>query len=256
MTVTDSSPPPPGRDSLTDDLLWRGLIQDSTDLDELRDAARRRPGHVLCGLRPDRAEPARRPPHAGRSPPAGSSSPGTGRCCWSAAPPARSATRRRAPSGRSTRPRWSPAGWSASATSSRPFVIVHRRQRGAAGQQPGLDRRDVGDRVPARRRQALPGQQDAGPRGGEGPAGDRHQLHRVQLPAAAGQRLLRAAPPARLPAAVRRLRPVGQHHRRRGLRPPAGRRAGAGVHHAAGDQGRRHEVRQDRGRRGLARPRR
>ena len=37
MTVTDSSPPPPGRDSLTDDLLWRGLIQDSTDLDELRE---------------------------------------------------------------------------------------------------------------------------------------------------------------------------------------------------------------------------
>ncbi|SBV26520.1 tyrosyl-tRNA synthetase [Micromonospora krabiensis] len=36
MTVSDSSLPPPGRDSLTDDLLWRGLIQDSTDTDELR----------------------------------------------------------------------------------------------------------------------------------------------------------------------------------------------------------------------------
>ncbi|TWJ22485.1 tyrosyl-tRNA synthetase [Micromonospora endolithica] len=36
MTVTDSSLPPPGRDSLTDDLRWRGLIQDSTGLDELR----------------------------------------------------------------------------------------------------------------------------------------------------------------------------------------------------------------------------
>ncbi|MGN9768121.1 tyrosine--tRNA ligase [Micromonospora sp. SD12] len=34
--MTDSSLPPPGRDSLTDDLRWRGLIQDSTDLDELR----------------------------------------------------------------------------------------------------------------------------------------------------------------------------------------------------------------------------
>ncbi|MGC4765568.1 tyrosine--tRNA ligase [Micromonospora sp. DT46] len=34
--MTDSSPPPPGRDSLTDDLRWRGLIQDSTGLDELR----------------------------------------------------------------------------------------------------------------------------------------------------------------------------------------------------------------------------
>ncbi|MGC4794631.1 tyrosine--tRNA ligase [Micromonospora saelicesensis] len=35
--MTDSSPPPSGRDSLTDDLLWRGLIQDSTGLDELRE---------------------------------------------------------------------------------------------------------------------------------------------------------------------------------------------------------------------------
>ncbi|MGC4869619.1 tyrosine--tRNA ligase [Micromonospora sp. DT53] len=35
--MTDSNPPPPGRDSLTDDLLWRGLIQDSTGLDELRE---------------------------------------------------------------------------------------------------------------------------------------------------------------------------------------------------------------------------
>ncbi|MGC4791456.1 tyrosine--tRNA ligase [Micromonospora sp. DT178] len=34
--MTDSIPPPPGRDSLTDDLRWRGLIQDSTGLDELR----------------------------------------------------------------------------------------------------------------------------------------------------------------------------------------------------------------------------
>jgi len=34
--VTDSSLPP-RRDSLTDDLLWRGLIQDSTDVDALRD---------------------------------------------------------------------------------------------------------------------------------------------------------------------------------------------------------------------------
>ncbi|GAA2718568.1 tyrosine--tRNA ligase [Micromonospora olivasterospora] len=36
MTVTDSSPPPSGRDSLTEDLRWRGLIQDSTGPDELR----------------------------------------------------------------------------------------------------------------------------------------------------------------------------------------------------------------------------
>ncbi|MFF5072204.1 tyrosine--tRNA ligase [Micromonospora olivasterospora] len=34
--MTDSSPPPSGRDSLTEDLRWRGLIQDSTGPDELR----------------------------------------------------------------------------------------------------------------------------------------------------------------------------------------------------------------------------
>ena len=44
--------------------------------------------------------------------------------------------------------------------------------------------------------------------------GDGHLLHRVQLHAAAGQRLRRTAPALRLHAADRRLRPVGQHHRR------------------------------------------
>ncbi|MEV6811704.1 tyrosine--tRNA ligase [Micromonospora sp. NPDC051296] len=34
--MTDSNLPPTGRGSLTDDLRWRGLIQDSTDPDELR----------------------------------------------------------------------------------------------------------------------------------------------------------------------------------------------------------------------------
>ncbi|MCX4473113.1 tyrosine--tRNA ligase [Micromonospora sp. NBC_01655] len=34
--MTDSSLPPPGRDTLTEDLRWRGLIQDSTGPDELR----------------------------------------------------------------------------------------------------------------------------------------------------------------------------------------------------------------------------
>ncbi len=36
MTVTDSSLPSPSRESLTEDLRWRGIIQDSTDPDELR----------------------------------------------------------------------------------------------------------------------------------------------------------------------------------------------------------------------------
>ncbi|MEV4543779.1 tyrosine--tRNA ligase [Micromonospora echinaurantiaca] len=34
--MTDISLPPSGRESLTEDLLWRGLIQDSTGIDELR----------------------------------------------------------------------------------------------------------------------------------------------------------------------------------------------------------------------------
>ena len=56
-----------------------------------------------------------------------------------------------------------------------------------------------GHRLPARPRQALPGQQDAGQGGGVGPAElrGRDQLHRVQLPDPAGQRLPRALPPPR-----------------------------------------------------------
>ncbi len=186
-------------------------------------AARLRAGDLLRGLRPDRAEPARRQPDAGpHRPPAAARR-----------PPAAAAGRRRDRADRrpqgEQRAHAQPArgGGGLGGADPRPGRAVrhlHRRQRGHAGQQPGLDRADVGDRVPARRRQALPGQPDAGPRGGPGAAGDRHQLHRVQLPAAAGARLLRAAPAVRLHAAVRRLRPVGQHHRRRRLRPPAGRR--------------------------------
>ncbi len=56
---------------------------------------------------------------------------------------------------------------------------------------------------------------DARPRRRREPAGVGHQLHRVQLRAAAGDGLPRAAPPPRLRPADRRQRPVGQHHRRR-----------------------------------------
>ena len=99
-----------------------------------------------------------------------------------------------------------------------------------AGQQPRLDRRrcrrssflrDVGKHFPVNKmlaREVVRARLET-----------RHQLHRVQLPAAPVARLLRAAPAVRLHAAVRRLRPVGQHHRRRRLHPPARRRAGARV---------------------------
>ena len=236
MTVTDSSLP--ARAGLPD--RRPAVARPDPGLHRPRRAARaarRRAGHLLCGLRPDRAQPARRPPDAGHHRP-----PAPARRAPAAAAGRRRHRPDRRPEGErrahaSTRPRWWPAGCERIRDQLAPVRVVHRGERGATGQQPGLDRRDVGGRVPARRRQALPGQQDAGPRGGEGPAGDRHQLHRVQLPAPPGQRLLRAAPPARLPAPVRRLRPVGQHHRRRRLRPPAGRRPGAGLHHPAGHQG-------------------
>lgn len=51
MTVTDSNLPQ-GRDSLTDDLLWRGLIQDSTGLDELRDLLGAGPATFYVGFDP------------------------------------------------------------------------------------------------------------------------------------------------------------------------------------------------------------
>ena len=246
----------PGVTELIDDLLWRGLHPGLHRPRRAAQAARRRAGDVLCraSTRPRRACTSATSCRC--SPRAGSSSPGTGRCCWSAARPGRSATRRRAASARSTRRRSSPAGCEQIRDQVAPFVTYDGDNAATLVNNLDWTGADVGDRVPARRRQALPGQPDAGPRGGPGPAGDRHQLHRVQLPAAAVARLLRAAPAARLHAAVRRLRPVGQHHRRRRLRPPARRRAGARVRDAAGHQGRRHEVRQDRGRRGLARPRR
>ena len=124
------------------------------------------------------------------------------------------------------------------------------------GQQPGLDRADVGDRVPARHRQALPGQPDAGQGGGQRPAGvtggisftefsyqilqgiDFLELHRrygCTLQIGGSDQW------GNITAGVDFIRRV------EGVR-------GARLRHAAGDQGRRHQVRQDRGRHGLARP--
>ena len=51
MTVTDTNLPR-GRDSLTDDLLWRGLIQNSTGLDELRELLDSRMATFYVGFDP------------------------------------------------------------------------------------------------------------------------------------------------------------------------------------------------------------
>ena len=93
----------------------------------------------------------------------------------------------------------------------RRFTHPARLSRTICPGRPSLER----DRIPARRRQALFGQRHAGPRHHQASARGRgHLLHRVQLHAAAGQRLRGVAPAAWLQAADRRLRSVGQHHRR------------------------------------------
>ena len=182
---------------------------------------RRGTGHLLRGLRPDRAEPAPRAPGPGahRAPAAAGRAPaaGAGRRVDRAdrRPPAE----RRADAEHQGDRRVLGAEHPGP---DRAVPVLRGRQRRGDGEQPGLDRADVGDRLPARRRQALPGQQDDHQGRGGGPAELRagHLLHRVQLPAAAGPGLPRAVPPARLHAAVRRQRPVGQPHRRAGPDPP------------------------------------
>ncbi len=104
------------------------------------------------------------------------------------------------------------------------------RLRGAGagpdGEQPRLDGGAVGDRLPPGHRQALPRRHHAEEGRGRRPPQlrRRHQLHRVQLPDPAGLRLPRAVPAARLHAADRRQRPVGQPHQRHRPHPPGGGR--------------------------------
>ena len=50
--MTESNRPPAGGDSLIDDLLWRGLIQDSTGLDELRVLLGAEPATFYVGFDP------------------------------------------------------------------------------------------------------------------------------------------------------------------------------------------------------------
>ena len=140
----------------------------------------------------------------------------------------------------------------AGAPPGRALRLLRGLERRDDRQQLRLDREPLDHRLPPRHRQALPGQPDAGPRRRADQARERHQLHRVQLRPAAVDGLPHPVPRPRRDAAVRRLGPVGQPHRRRRADPAGRRRARARVRDAAGDQGRRHEVRQDRGRRALA----
>ena len=71
-----------GTSNILDELDWRGLIAQSTDRDALGGRVGRRTHHRLFGIRPDRAEPARRPPGSAADACGGSSRPVTGRSCW------------------------------------------------------------------------------------------------------------------------------------------------------------------------------
>ncbi len=132
-----------------------------------------------------------------------------------------------------------------------------RPHRGAAGRQPRLDRPGRCARLPARRGQALHRERHVGQ--GVGPQPDRgrvgHLLHRVQLHAAPGQRLPVASRPRGVRAADRGVGPVGQHHRRHRPHPPAHRRPRPRAQLPVAAALRRSEVRQERGRRRVARRR-
>ena len=220
-----------------------------------RDArgARRRAGALLRRVRPHRTQPAPRQPGADhhRDAPAARWSralrPGRG-CHRHDRRPARLGGAH--PQQRRRRGRLGRAG----AAADRAVPLLRGRQRRVHGQQLRLDREPLDDRLPPRRRQALPGQPDAGPRRGPEPARGGHQLHRVQLRAAAVDGLPGALPHPRRAPAVRWQRPVGQPHRWRRADQARRRRPSARVRHPAGHQGRRHQVRQDRGRRPVARP--
>ena len=218
--------------------------------------ADRRRAHLLLRFRPDRSEPAPRAPgrRQGDAPSADGGAPPPG------------------PGGRRHRSHRRPAGQGRAHSQHQ-----GRRRRlggepqGAAGapprlrgreprphcQQPRLDRRPERHRPPARHRQALPHGHDArqGCRGAAPGQRGGHLLHRVQLPDPPGQRLPRALPALRVHAGGGRQRPVGEPHRGRGSHPQGRGRGGARHDQPAHHQGRRHQVRQDRGRSRLAEPR-
>ncbi len=237
-----------------DDLEWRGLVAHATDLDALRAEMDEHPVRFYVGFDPTAPSlhmgnllqilTARRLQDAGHIPYAL-----VGGATGMIGDPKDSGerslelARRRQGLGREG-PR-----------ADRAVLVLRGRARGHDGQQLRLDREPVDDRLPARRRQALPGQPHAGPRRGPLPARGRHLLHRVQLRAAAVDGLPQPAPRPRRHAAVRWQRPVGQHHRRRRPDPPCGRHPRARDRDTADHSCRRHEVRQDRGRRGVARSR-
>ena len=245
--------------NILDELQWRGLLADCTDPHELAKRVSPGPITLYCGFDPTadslhvgnlvpllalrRFQLLRPSPHRR----------------WPAAPPAPSATQRQdpgAPVAHQGGP--GPQHRQGQRAAPPPARFRHPDQSRPPARQRDLDRAGQLPRFPARHRQALLRQPDGGqgkrPRPHGGPRG-RHQLHRVQLHAAPGLRLLRPVPRLQLRAADRRQRPVGQHHRRHRPHPQEARPHRLRPHPAAHHQRRRHQVRQDRRRRRLARSR-
>ena len=151
--------------AVLDDLAVAGADRPSTDLDALRAELAAGPVTLYCGFDP--TAPSLHVGHLAQTPDrcGGSSWPGTGRSALVGGAtgmigdpkPTGERTPQRRRRGRGSGPSGSAASSSASSTS--------RARRRADGEQPRLDRADVGDRLPARHRQALQRQPDARPRG-------------------------------------------------------------------------------------------
>ena len=169
---------------------------------------------VLCRVRPDRAEPAH-----GQPGPAGHRAPPAGRGPHAVHPRRRRHRHDRRPArlrrADAQLPRHRQGVERQGARPGLALRVLRGWQRRHGRQQLRLDRIDVGDRLPARHRQALPGQPDALARDGQAAPRVGHQLHRVLLHPPAVHGLPQSLPRPRRHAAVRWLRPVGQPHRRR-----------------------------------------
>ena len=143
------------------------------------------------------------------------------------------------------------SGWSGSAARSSRSSTSTGPTAAVDGQQPRLDRADVGDRLPARHRQALPGQPDARQGGGRAPGWS--PTPASATPSSATRSCRPSTSSSCTGATAARCRPAAATS---GATSPPGvdliRRVegghGARARDAAGHQGRRHEVRQDRGR--------
>ena len=209
---------------LLDDLEWRGLIAHSTDLDALREALTAGSVRFYVGFDPTAPSlhmgnlvqllTASRLQQAGHTPYAL-----VGGATGMIGDP--QGLRRADPQLRSTPSR---SGSSGCARQIEPFLSFEGAN--AATMVNNYDwtaslstidfLRDIGKHFPVNRMLARDVVRT--------PARGRHQLHRVQLRAAAVDGLPQPLPRPRRDAAVRRLRPVGQPHRRRRA-DPARRRA-------------------------------